>query len=108
MADQEEIDEVRDMLGSSSEANGWDDTKIGTLLDSGETPVAIARRYWESQMTESSDMADVSESGSSRALNQIFKNKAALAAYYRGAEQAEDPGNEPDNYYSTSREIRRV
>lgn len=108
MADQEEIDEVRDMLGSSSEQNGWTDIKIGDLLDDGESPVSIARRYWESQMSESSELADVSESGSSRALNQIFKNKAAMAAYYRGAEQAEDPGNQPDNFYSTSREIRRV
>lgn len=107
MADQEEIDEVRDMLGSSSEANGWDDTKIGELLDEGETPVSIARRYWESQMSESTELADVDESGSSRRLSQIFKNRQAMAAYYRGAEQAEDPTNEPV-HYSTSREIRRV
>lgn len=107
MASQEDIDSVRDMLGSSSEANGWDDTKIGDMLDAGDSAVTIARRYWESQMSESSELADVSESGSSRALNQIFKNKAAMAAYYRGAESAEDPESQPQNS-SFSREIRRV
>lgn len=108
MASQEEIDEVRDMLGSSSETNGWDDTKIGGLLDAGDSAVTIARRYWESQMSESTDLADIDESGSSRKLSQIFKNNQAMAAYYRGAEQAEDPGNQPENFYSASREIRRV
>lgn len=108
MADQEEIDEVRSMLGSNSEAAGWTDDKIGAMLDDGESAVTIARKYWESRMTTKANLADVSESGSSRALSQIFKNHAAIAAYFRGAEQAEDPGNQPDNFYSTSREIRRV
>jgi len=107
VASQEEINEVRDMLGSNSEADGWSDTKIGDLLDVGDSAISIARRYWESAMAESTHLADVDESGSSRKLSQIFKNKAAMAAYFRGAEQAEDPENQPGNP-SFSREIRRV
>jgi len=109
MATQDEIKEVKDMLGSSAASNGWDDEKIAELLDAGDSPVSIARRYWESQMSESTDMADIDESGSSRKLSQIFKNRAAMAAYFRGAEEAEDPDNQPETpIYSTSREIRRV
>lgn len=107
MAAQEEIDAVRDMLGSDSLTSDWTDDKIGALLDAGDSPVSIARKYWESRMAETVESADVEESGSRRALSQIFKNSASMAAYFRGAEQAEDPENQPGNY-STSREIRRV
>ena len=106
MASQEEIDNVRYLLGPNSEAEGWDDTKIGALIDAGKSENTIAREYWESRMAVSSDLADVSESGSSRRLQQIFANKQAMAAYFRGAEQAEDPGNQPPG--PVSREIRRV
>lgn len=107
MADAAEIAEVRDMLGSNSDSEGWTDTKIGDLLDAGDSPVTIARKYWESRMTKRTELADVSESGSSRRLSQLFTNAAAAAAYFRGAEQAEDPDNQPGNS-SFSREIRRV
>lgn len=106
MADQEAIDAIRSMLGPNSVAEGWTDEEIGAMLDAGESPNTIARKYWESRMSVSSDLADVAESGSSRRLSQIFTNKQAMAAYYRGAEQAEDPTNQPGA--SASREIRRV
>lgn len=107
MATQEEIDEVRSKLGPNSIAEGWTDEQIGAALDAGSSDNTIAREYWESRMAYSSDLADVSESGSSRKLQQIFANKAAMAAYYRGAEQAEDPVIETAGP-SFSREIRRV
>jgi hypothetical protein len=106
MADQAEIDAVLDMLGTSAVDSGWDAGKIGALLDAGESP-KIARRYWESRMASTSELADVSESGSSRRLSQIHTSAAAMAAYYRGAETSEDPENAPGNP-SFSREIRRV
>lgn len=108
MADQEDIDEVRMMLGPNSVAEGWTDELIGDDLDEGSSPNKIARQYWESRMSVTSDLADVTESGSARKLQQIFANKQALAAYYRGAEQAEDPTTEPPIAGSFSREIRRV
>lgn len=107
MADEDEIREVREMLGSNPQMFGWDDARIGAALDDGDSPNTIARMFWESRMTSQTGLADVSESGSSRALSQIFKNSAAVAAYYRGAEAAEDPDNQPRDY-AVSREIRRV
>lgn len=106
MADQEDIQEVRDLLGPNSVTEGWTDDRIADELDEGDSPVTIARKYWESRAAMSTDLADVSESGSSRKLQQIFANKQAMAAYFRGAETAEDPTNEPTP--SFSREIRRV
>jgi hypothetical protein len=106
MASAEEIQEVRDMLGPNSVAEGWNDERIAEELDGGDSAVTVARGYWENRMAASSDLADVSESGSSRKLQQIFSNKAAMAAYFRGLEAAEDPANQPGA--SHSREIRRV
>lgn len=107
MASEADIAEVLDMLGSNAVEDGWDDVKIGALLDSGDTPVTIARKYWEYRSANTSELADVSESGSSRKLQQIHTNSTAMAAYYRGAEQSEDPENQP-GAGSFSREIRRV
>lgn len=102
MAAEDDIEEVRDMIG----ADGWGDDKITEMLDEGDSPVTIARKYWESQMASSTTLADVSESGSSRKLQQIFSNRAAMAAYFRGAEAAEDENNQPAG--SFSREMRRA
>lgn len=107
MATAEEIQEVLDMLGPDAVESGWTEAKIDAALDGGETPNEIARRYWEYRMSRSSTMADVSESGSSRKLSQIFENAKALAAYYKGATEAENPDNQPEAG-SFSRPIRRV
>lgn len=106
MADQEDINEVRTMLGPNSVIEGWSDEKISDELDEGNSPAIIARKYWESRMAVNSNLADVTESGSSRKLQQVFQNAQALAAYYRGAEAAEDPDNQPSGAFC--REIRRV
>lgn len=106
MAAAEDIAEVREMLGPNSVAEGWTDEKIGAALDAGDSPNTIARKYWESRMASTTSLADVSESGSSRSLHQIFANNQSMAAYFRGREAAEDPENQPGNY-SFSREIRR-
>lgn len=106
MAAQEDIDAVRRMLGPNALAEGWTDEVIGDALDAGDSPNTIARSYWESRAAATTNLADVSESGSSRRLQQIFANNAAMAAYYRGAETAEDVTNQPTG--AVSREIRRV
>jgi hypothetical protein len=98
MADQEDIDEVKDMLGPNAEAEGWDDNKIGDLLDEGQRPHQIAKSYWETRMAKTAHLADVAESGSSRKLSQISTNAVALAAYHRGADAAVDPANQPASF----------
>lgn len=107
MAAEEDIAEVREMLGPNSVEEGWTDERIAAELDAGDSPATIALGYWEFRMARSSELADVSESGSSRRLQQIFANAQSLASYYRGAKAAEDPENQPGNP-SFSREIRRV
>jgi hypothetical protein len=108
MADADLIQETRDMLGQNPEQFGWDDVRIEAELDAGNSSATIARKFWESRMVSQTNMADMSESGSSRSLSQIFKNAQAAAAYFQGREAAEDPANQPASNNAVSRPIRRV
>lgn len=105
MATSDEIQDVKDMLGPDAAAEGWDDARIDSELDAGRRPNLIARDFWENRMAKTSTLANVSESGSSRQLSQLFTNAQSLAAYYRGAAAADDPKNQPS---ATCRPIRRV
>lgn len=105
MADQDEIDEVRSMLGPNAAAEGWDDDKIGAMLDNGDSPAQIAQQYWESQMASTATLVDVSESGSARKMSQVSQNAANLANYW-GHVAAQETTTATRG--AVSREIRRV
>ena len=85
MADQDEIDKVKEALGGGEYAteNGYDDNKIEDLLDAGQTPNSIAASFWESRWSASAELIDISESGSSRGLSAVTRNAKDLAALYR-------------------------
>lgn len=83
MADQEDIQEVQDMLGPDAEENGFDANRIEELLDAGRTASWIAASYWEKRYAATSNMIDISESGSSRGLSAVTRNAKDLAALYR-------------------------
>jgi hypothetical protein len=105
LATETEIREARELLGNNPASYGWDDDRIATALDAGDSATVIARKFWESRAARSADFVDVAESGSSRRMGQIATNSAALAAFFRGQEQAEDPANQPG---AVCRPIRRV
>lgn len=90
MATQEEIDGVKDKLGPDAATNGYDDTRIGALLDAGASANTVARDYWESRFSATADFIDISESGSSRGLSAVTRNAKELASMYRDKVQLEE------------------
>lgn len=107
MAEESEIREVQFMLDGAAASHGWDETYIGEKLDEGMPDNEIAARYWEYRLNNATSLANVSESGSSRSLSQVFEHIKDRAAYYR--KRADDELEEeetPNN--AVSREMRRV
>lgn len=90
MADQADIDTVKDQIGPNATAEGWDDTKIGQKLDDGLSVDEVTLMYWEGRIARTSTMVDVSENGSSRALGTVFSNALQTAQFYRDRVNAED------------------
>lgn len=96
MATEAEITAVQAMLGGAeaAEENGWDANKIEDLIDGGSTPNAIAASYWEERYAATSELIDISESGSSRGLSAVTRNARDLAALYR--KRVDDEVTPPD------------
>ena len=69
---------------------GFDDTMIGTLLDSGLTQVHTILASWRAIAGKASTMTDVSESGSSRNLSVIATNARAQVDYWQKMADRED------------------
>jgi hypothetical protein len=95
MADETQVEQVIQTLGPNAAANGWDETRVGDDLDAGLTPAAIALAWWRARVAMLADMMDVSESGSSRSLNQSFTNANAMVSYWQAQVNAEAPVDNP-------------
>lgn len=82
MAEQLQVDEVRNNLPKEAEAEGWDDVKISAMLDGGMSVTRIVANWWRYRATQTANFVDVSESGSSRSLSTIHKNAVELRDYW--------------------------
>lgn len=89
MADQADIENVKDLLPAEAETEGWDDAKIAVYLDGDRTVFQVVQTYWESKSSKLYAMIDVSESGSSRSLSKIYENAKGQAEYWRDRAQTE-------------------
>lgn len=91
MATEAEIAAVQAMLGGVdlAEENGWDAARIEAAIDAGTTTNSIAAGYWEERYAATSELIDISESGSSRGLSAVTRNAKDLAALYRSRADAE-------------------
>jgi hypothetical protein len=107
MASAAEILAVAETLGPTAGSEGWDEIKIGAMLDSGMSPKAVSLSYWEFRMSRTSSLVDVSESGSSRKLSDVFTNAANMAKYWRDKIAEEEFPVTPPGFSGT-RPIRRV
>jgi hypothetical protein len=83
MATTEEIQEVRDLTDG---ADGFTDDQIGALVDSGLSINAVAYRVWQSTAASYSKLVNVSESGSSRSMGDLYKNALAMAKSFKDAD----------------------
>ena len=78
MADQSVIDQVKANIPSDAAEDDWTDEFIGGLLDSGASISRVTLSFWQSRVAKLSTVVDVSESGSSRQLSNLF-NQAKIA-----------------------------
>jgi hypothetical protein len=91
MAAAEDILELRDMLNEPDDSNGWTDEKLGALIDGFGTLNAAASSGWSTKAARYSELVNVSESGSSRSLGDLFSRAMQMAKYYRDLDDVEDP-----------------
>lgn len=81
MASPGDIAEVRLNVDEPDDTNGYDDTVIGTYVDASDVTGASAK-IWEQKAAKFSELVNVSEAGASHAFSDIYKNAAAMAAYW--------------------------
>jgi hypothetical protein len=90
MANPDQIAILRTRVGE-----GFSDIELGAILDrfKGDMDLATAE-VWEIRAGQYSALVDMSESGSSRSMSQMYKNAIELARYFRKKHDDDivDPG----------------
>jgi hypothetical protein len=99
MATPDQIAQVTELLPDAAASEGWDDDKIGTLIDAGNSNNQILMRYWESRAASTAHLISISEDGSSRDLSVIHSNAVAQVNYWANKVKFDDE--------VTDRETRR-
>lgn len=69
----------------------YTDEALSALLDAEESADAAAAGIWREKAARASTLVNVSESGSSRSLQQIYSNALDMAKFYDGRAVAEEP-----------------
>ena len=87
MANADDVAQVLELLPADA---GWDETKIGEMLDAGNSIYKVMLRYWNKAAADSAKLVSISESGSSRDLSTIHRNAVAMAAYWDDKVKAEE------------------
>lgn len=72
MALEADVISVKNNIPDDAEADGWDDDYISGLLDAGLTVTKATLSFWTARVGKYASLVDVSESGSSRQLSQLF------------------------------------
>lgn len=108
MAEAAQVEMVKDLLPADAETNGWNDQKITTYLDAGNSVSKTVALYWEGRASRLYQMIDISESGSSRSLSKIYDNAKSMAEYWRDRAAAEREEAIDDAKATTFGRIKRV
>jgi hypothetical protein len=105
VASEQAIAEVRENLPDDA---GWNDEKIGQVLDtfSGKVSRAV-RSFWAKTAANTASLIDISESGSSRTLSKQHDNAVAQVKYWDGI-IAEENAVATSKLASFSRTMKRV
>lgn len=81
MATADDVDLLK-KLGSSAYEN-YNDIALGVMIDN-LTINGAAAQLWRETAASTTELVDVSESGSSRKLGSVHSNALAMAKYYQG------------------------
>lgn len=87
MATESQITELRQRTNEPESGSEWSDTELAVIIDATATLNAAAAKVWYLKAAKYASMVDVSESGSSRKLGDLYKNAIAMAAYYDGLDE---------------------
>jgi uncharacterized protein with ATP-grasp and redox domains len=88
VADFAAISAVKLQIADEAEELGFDDTIIGTMLDSGLTETKTILAVWRGIAAKSAAVEDVSESGSSR-TTRLFDRAAQMITIWQSRADAE-------------------
>lgn len=82
MAEPEEIATLSLLVGGTPDLP---DEQLGPIIDSNAGDLdAAAAVVWEIRAAKYHALVNISESGSSRNMGDLYKNAIAMAQYYRG------------------------
>ena len=79
MAEAADIAVLRQRVGM----DGFTDTELGEMLDRYVNMDLTTAEVWEIRAGRYHGLVNISESGSSRNMGDLYKNAIAMAAYYR-------------------------
>lgn len=79
MATEEQLADLKRLIGDTE----WTDADLETLIDSSSSIEAAAAVVWESQAASYSQIVDITESGSSRKMGDLFDNAMKMAAWFK-------------------------
>jgi hypothetical protein len=80
MATEAQLADLKRLIGDTE----WTDEDLDALIDAQSGNIqAAAAIVWESQAAEYSQIVDITESGSSRKMGDLFDNAMKMAAYLR-------------------------
>lgn len=83
MATANDIAQVRDFVAEPDDVNGWTDVRIALYIDGSSNSRLAASDIWMVKAAASATLVNVSESGSSRSLSDIYKNAREMADRFR-------------------------
>jgi hypothetical protein len=82
MATQQEIDRLRKMVLPTT----LTDEELGAIFDASKNINEAASYVWQTKASQYSTLVNVSESGSSRSMGQMFEHALKMAQYFGGSD----------------------
>lgn len=92
---------LRQLVSEPDDSQGWTTERIdqlgpGALLPDGTYDLRLyAALIWEAKAADAAEMVSVSESGSSRSMNQVFDHSLEMAKRYRAPAPSVPGGADP-------------
>lgn len=106
MAKHVEIQELRLAIGESRDEEPYTDRFLNDVIDDAGTVNAAAGRIWGHKAASFAGLVDVTESGSSRKLGDLYKNALAMQKTYE--DKASEEAGVPVTKRATTRPIVRA
>lgn len=110
--DAEQLALLREWIAEPDESNGWTDQRIeslgpAALLSDGTYDMRLyAAVLWEAKAAEAVVGVDVQESGSTRAMGQVFTHAAKMAERFRAPSVT--PSEKPEIIRPQSTRVTRA